>query len=169
MISYLEVLKEADTLVGLQLRTLTEEGRPYVGYLYGGDGRIATEAYIAALMASYPNHFRSAGYTLDELVKHLKGVHVLDCSQLIVSLTDAPRDMSSGTLLAQCTERTTPEDGVEGSLLWKPGHVALDIGRGFCLEMVGEMRDLQINRIAGRGFTTSARLPWVDYTGASNK
>lgn len=167
MISYLDVLKEAEALIGLQLRSLTEEGRPYVTYLYGGDGRVATEAYIKSLMALYPVHFR--GLDRDAIIRHCKGTHVLDCSQLIVALTDAPQDMSSGTLISRCTYKTTPEKGVEGSLLWKPGHVALDLGKGYCLEAVGELRDLQVNKIAGRGFTTSGRLPWVDYTGASDK
>lgn len=167
MISYLDVLKEADNLLSLQLRTLTEEGRPYVAYLYGGDGRIITEAYIRQLASYYPSHFQ--GIDLDALSRHARLAHALDCSQLIVGLTDAPGDMSSGTLIAKCTYTTTPEKGVEGSLLWKPGHVGLDMGKGYCLEMVGEFRDLQINKISGRGFTRSGRLPWVDYTGASDK
>ena len=167
MISYLDVLKEADNLISLQLRTLTEEGRVYVAYLYGGDGRVITDAYVRQLAATYPAHFQ--GIDLDALVRHARGAHALDCSQLIVGLTDAPGDMSSGTLFSKCTYKTTPEKGVEGSLLWKPGHVALDIGKGYCLEMVNEFRDLQVNKISGRGFSRSGRLPWVDYTGASDK
>lgn len=167
MISYLDVLKEADQLIGIQLRTLTEEGRPYVAYLYGGDGRRATDAYIRSLAALYPAHYK--GIDLDKLVRHAKGAMAFDCSQLIVAFTNAPSDMSSGTLLGRCKERTTPAEGVEGSLLWKPGHVALDIGKGYCLEMVNEFKDLQVNKISGRGFMVSGRLPWVDYTGASSK
>ncbi len=167
MITYLDMLKEADNLMSIQLRTLTEEGRPYVAYLFGGDGRVITEAYIRQLAAVYPSHYKDID--LEALVRHAKGAHALDCSQLIVGLSDAPSDMSSGTLIARCEYKTTPEKGVEGSLLWKPGHVGLDLGKGYCLEMVGEFRDLQINKISGRGFTRSGRLPWVDYTGASDK
>lgn len=167
MITYLEMLKEADSLMSIQLRTLTEEGRPYVAYLYGGDGRVITEAYIRQLAASYPVHYKPLD--IEALIRHAKGAHALDCSQLIVGLSDAPNDMSSGALISVCEYTTTPEKGVEGSLLWKPGHVGLDLGKGYCLEMVGEFRDLQINKISGRGFTRSGRLPWVDYTGASDK
>ena len=136
-------------------------------YLYGSDGQIATDELVDKLWNLYPQHYDALGCTRQELKDHVRGKTCFDCSAFINYVTSADKDYYSGSLWAACKKRTTPRDGVAGSLLYKPGHVGLDIGYGLCLEFVSEFKDFQLNYIVGRGFSGSGELPWVDYGGSS--
>lgn len=59
--------------------------------------------------------------------------------------------------------------GVAGSVLYKPGHVGIDIGYGMCVE-IGQYNDtIQLNNIYDRSFKSSHLIPEVDYTGANGR
>lgn len=56
--------------------------------------------------------------------------------------------------------------GCAGSVLWKSGHVGLDIGYGALIE-IGTWNDtIQLNLISERTFTSSHKIKGVDYTGS---
>lgn len=58
--------------------------------------------------------------------------------------------------------------GVECSILWKPGHVGLDIGHGFYIHFPNWNRGCEFGKISDNNFTHSLLCPNVDYTGANN-
>ena len=173
MQTWAESVRNALTMAGAQLRALTAgEDAPYC-YIYGGTGEILTEKSIRALVKRYgkvhfDKMFKETGKTIDDLIAHCAGKRGLDCSEFVWRVTGGKQDMNSTSLINSCHLIVPPASGVEGSVLYKPGHVALDLGGGMCAEMCGEFRDLEINRIKDRGFTKSGQLPWVDYRGASN-
>lgn len=172
MIQWEEAIQSALWCVSKQLQGLTDGSGPYIVYLYGANFDRADDALVNYLYSKYPTHYeevlRRKGKTLDQLKDHVRGHFAADCSGFICAITEAPSDMSSGGLWKKTTDRTTPVEGPEASLLWKNGHVGLDIGTGYLVEMVEEFEDLRVSRIRGRDFTGSGRLPWVDYTGATN-
>lgn len=137
-------------------------------YMYGSDGEVMTDARVDYLWNRYSAHYEALGCTRQQLKDHVRGKKCFDCSSFINYVTSAGKDYYSATLWECCRVRTTPRDGVAGSLLYKPGHVALDVGYGLCLEFVNEFKDFQLNLILGRGFTGSGELPWVIYSGSSS-
>ena len=166
-------VKNALQMAGAQLAALTAgDTAPYC-YIYGGNGEVMTEKRVRALVKRYAKPhfddlFKRTGKTVDDLVQYCDGKRGLDCSGFICLVTGAQQDLNSYGLINACKMRVQPSAGVAGSVLFKPGHVALDLGAGMCAEFVEEFKDMQINRIAERGFTISGQLPWIDYRGASN-
>lgn len=59
--------------------------------------------------------------------------------------------------------------GVAGSALWKKGHVALDIGYGYLLEIGEYNKTIELNKISQRAFTSSHLINEIDYTGATER
>lgn len=165
-------IRDALTMAGAQLEAYTAGNRPPYCYIYGGNGDPLTEKQIKKLVKTYKTHFdtlfKATGKTQQDLINHCLEKHGLDCSEFVWRVTGANTDMNSSALINACKLKTSPEAGVAGSVLWKPGHVALDIGNGKCIEFVNEFQDIQINTIKDRGFQLSGQLPWVDYRGASN-
>ena len=166
-------LKNALTMAGAQLAALEAGERAPYCYIYGGNGSVMTEKKIRALVKKYnsahfEDMFKRTGKTIDDLIEHCTGKMGMDCSEFLWIVTGGPYDMTSVALKDSCTLLVPPANGVAGSLLWKPGHVALDIGAGKAAEFVEEFQDLQITTIKDRGFEKSGQLPWVDYRGASN-
>lgn len=172
MILWQEVLQNGQSLIDFQLRYYAQTGRPYATYLWGGDGQRADDDLVYRLYKTYPWHFdqvlKQKGKTLQQLMDHVRGTFVFDCSGLACVMSESPYDMASGSLWNNCIKKTNPVDGPKASLLWKEGHVGLDMGTGYVLEMVGEFDDLRLSRIRSRDFTKSGQLPWIDYTGAGN-
>lgn len=149
-------------------------------YLFGGNGeylatRGAAETMARKFWAQYPAHFKTyvtdRGHTFDELVDHITHKRVADCSGAVCWLTQGREwgtlkvraDMSSAGLISVCTDITTPAKGVCGSLLWRAGHVSLDVGGGAFVEFAAEFDDVRLRPIREGGFVKSGRLPWVDY------
>ena len=149
-------------------------------YLYGGNGeylatRGAAENMVRKMWNAYPDHFRKyvtdTGHTIEELVDHVLYKRVADCSGAVCWLTQGKAwgslsvklDMNSSRLISVCEEITTPAKGVCGSLLWRPGHVALDVGGGAFVEFAAEFADVRLRPIKDGGFQQSGQLPWVDY------
>lgn len=149
-------------------------------YLYGGNGELlatkgAAEAFVRKMWNAYPSHFRSTvtatGHTIEQLIDHVTGCRVADCSGAVCLLTQGvdpnnptvKYDMTSGSLLSVCHDVTTPKAGVCGGMLWKTGHVGLDVGGGYEVEFSNEFVDVQLLKISSTKFTKSGRLPWVNY------
>lgn len=172
MIRWEEVIKSALYCVGKQIQGLTDGTGPYLVYLYGANFEKADDALVDRLVQTYPVHYKTVleqkGKTLQQLKDHVRGRFAADCSGFICAITEAPVDMSSAGLWKRTLVRTTPVEGPEASLLYKEGHVGLDIGTGYLVEMTAEFEDLRVTKIRSRDFTGSGRLPWIDYNGATN-
>lgn len=154
--------------------------REHWRYIYGGNGellatRSAAENFVRRMWAQYPAHFKQTvtdtGHTIEQLIDHVTGCRVADCSGLVCLLTQGinpnapktPYDMASGSLYSVCTDITTPRKGVCGGMLWRSGHVGIDVGGGFEVEASNEFVDLRLLKISDTKFSKSGRLPWVDY------
>lgn len=60
----------------------------------------------------------------------------------------------------------TPAQGLAGYALFKPGHVALDIGYGYCIEAGEYNHSIEFNKISERDFTNSHAIVGINYEGA---
>lgn len=160
-------------------------------YLYGANGEILKDYDAAYNMVkiqweTYPSHFEKyvlqQGYKFEDLVEHLKGKKVFDCSSLVLAFAQCQgniydfyvkQDYSSAGIRDLMTDVTSVPDGLWGSVLWKPGHVGADVGNGLiidaCCEFV-DMRQYLWYDDAGlkTAFLDSGRLPWVSYEGGIN-
>lgn len=149
-------------------------------YLYGGNGEyIKTKdeaaAIVARMWSAYPSHFQAAviktGHSRDELIEHITGKRVMDCSALVCYVSQGTAwgklavkyDLNSSGLITVSHDITTPARGVCGGVLWKSGHVGIDVSGGCFVEAANEFIDIRLRPISGAGFTKSGRLPWVDY------
>lgn len=154
--------------------------REHWRYVYGGNGELlatrgAAENFVRKMWSAYPTHFKKTvtetGHTIDQLIDHVVGCRVADCSGGVCVLTQGidPNkpvvhfDMTSGGLISVCHDITTPRYGVCGGMLWKTGHCGLDVGGGFEVSFENEFIDVQLLKISSTKFTKSGRLPWVDY------
>lgn len=136
-------------------------------YFYGAKGQILTDEVMESLWNAEPNYF--ARYNADQkkyIFDYSRNRIGYDCSGFIGALVD---DMSySGQQISNCSAITTPKDGVAGSLLWKPGHIGIDIGYGYFIHMPEEGRSVCIGKISEYDWKQSGRHKNVDYTGATN-
>ena len=170
MINRALAIRKALDMAGEQLRAIeTGERAPYA-YLYGGDGRVADAKYVRSLVKQYGKAhfnalFKRTGKTVDDLIQHVEGKNVFDCSQAVVYWTDAPQDMNSTALINSCALIVPPANGLAGSVLWKPGHVALDVSCGMCVDFGEEFIDMRMYQLRKGLFEKSGQLPWVDYRG----
>lgn len=159
-------------------------------YLYGANGekpKDAAEALelVNKLWKYYPTHFEDAvikkGHTKEELIYHIIGKKCFDCSAFVCAVTQYEgdimtmqvlRDYSSYGLRNIMTDITDIPSGSWGSVLWRPGHVALDTGNGLAMDFANEFVDIREYRSVDPDplckFELSGRLPWVDYTGTIN-
>lgn len=156
MVSFYKVLQKAYWFL---------ENQNSIAYLYGGDGRICTEEYFNAWLLKHPN--RIAPEDVDRIRDFTVGKRIYDCSQLVVECCQCP-DMTSGRLIATCNP--VLEDlakGPEASILWKQGHVGLDIGKGYTLDIPKEGQTVRVRKIEDGGWKKSGQLwLYVNYNNA---
>lgn len=155
--------------------------RDKYAYLYGANGETGSDALVDRLWAAYPAHFKQyvtdKGYTKQQLKDHVRGRICLDCSAFICYITQVEdfnrlrvvTDYNSTGLRQQFAVTRTPVTGTAGSVLWKPGHVALDVGYGMCIDFGCEFRDCRCYPLEEGGFTESGELNFVDYTDTNNR
>lgn len=139
-------------------------------YFYGAKGQLLTEATMNALIQAEPNYFSQ--YTkqqLEDIKNFSRGKIGLDCSGFVSYISG--EEGYSISLYEHCKVKTTPQLGVEGSLLFttKGGvgrHVGIDIGYGFFLHFPKEGRTCELGRIRDYVWEHSGQLSTIDYTGA---
>lgn len=161
--------------------------RDKFAYLYGGNGErpkdyAEAKALVDKMWQYYPTHFEGSviakGYTKEDLINHIIGKKCFDCSGFVCAVTQyngdimsmsVLKDMNSTSLHGVMSNETTPLSGLWGNCLWKPGHVALDVGNGLAIDFGNEFLDCREYRFVddpAYGFSASGQLPWVDYTGS---
>ena len=142
--------------------------RSRYAYFYGAKGEILTAEKMNELIETYKKEFyyKFTKKQLDEFKRFSLGKVGYDCSGFITAITG--KQGYSGKLYEDTIDKTTPEDGKAGYLLWKPAHVAVDVGYGFCMHC-GSMGDsIVISKIQDVGFTKSGAFRDYDYTEANN-
>lgn len=139
--------------------------RDSIAYLYGGDGRICTDEYFSQWLLKYPH--RIPEDQQEKIRDFTVGKRIYDCSQLVVECVGCP-DMTSGGLIARCNP--VLEDlslGPEASILWKKGHVGIDIGCGWAVDIPTEGQTVRVRRVNEGGWQKSGQLwLYVNYNGA---
>ncbi len=156
-----EVIKEAERM---------HVNKDAYAYFYGAKGQVLTDAVMESLWAAEPDYFkRYTAAQKKKIFNYSRGKIGFDCSGFIAKITGC--NTYSGAIWEKCREKTTPALGPAGSILWKPGHVSLDIGLGFGIEMGAELSSVEMFRIADHvpKFEASGKLKtFIDYTGATN-
>lgn len=142
--------------------------RDQYAYLYGTDGETGSDALVEKMVAAYPSHF--SGVDISALKDDVRGKTCFDCSGWLHTLFGAP-DCSSSGCINDCSYTTNDlVSGVAGSVLWKQGHVGLDIGYGFCLDIPTEFATIRLQKISEYNWTKSGRWEkYCDYDGATNR
>lgn len=157
MIPWITVIKK-----GLDMLVHSNE----YAYFYGAKGERLDRPTMDMLYNAYIGHY--SGWTNDDkerLFAYCEGKIGYDCSGFVGLLV---RDMSySGAQIGHCLITTTPANGVAGSLLYKPGHIGVDIGYGYFLHMPAEFRTIEIGKISEYDWEKSGEHGYVDYIGAS--
>ena len=160
-------------------------------YLYNSNGEILDTYDKAYKLCKqnwelYPAHFEkyvtAKGYKFEDLVERVKGKKVFDCSSLVLAFSQCEgdiydfyvkQDMSSWGIRNKMIDLTSIPDGLWGQVLWREGHVGIDVGNGLIVddacEFVG-MREYRFDSPTAfaTAFTDSGKLPWIDYTGSIN-
>lgn len=141
-------------------------------YFYGAKGQVLTDSVMEALWQAEPAYFkRYSAAQKKAIFDYSRGKIGYDCSGFVGAVTGCM--MYSGAQWDKCTVRSTNlAKGPAGSLLYKPSHVALDIGYGYFLHFPSEMHSCELGRIkentvpwTGTGMLTG----YIDYTGATNR
>lgn len=157
MISWITVVKN-----GLNMLVHSDE----YAYFYGAKGERLDRAAMDRLYNAYPGRYSGwANEDKERLFAYCEGKIGYDCSGFVGALTG---DMSySGAQIGHCLIKTTPQDGVAGSVLYKNGHVGIDIGYGYFLHMPAEFRTIEIGKISEYDWEKSGEHGYIDYIGAS--
>ena len=122
--------------------------RDWFAYLWGANGEYIANIEQARDIVNRcfkmnPEHFTifvlAKGYTLEDLAHHIVGKRVFDCSSSVCALTQSEgdimdlevvADMNSYMLKNNFVTETGLVEGCWGSILWKEGHVGIDVGNG---------------------------------------
>ena len=142
-------------------------------YFYGAKGVRLTDAEMNYLWNAEPEYF--SRYKSEEEKKRIfdfsRGKIGFDCSGYISRVTGCPGNSTS--IFERCRQKSSDiYQGPAGSILWTPGHVMLDIGYGYFLEIAKEGQSVEMHRISeeiNRISQTGLLSGWIDYTGATNR
>lgn len=135
-------------------------------YFMGAKGEVLTDARMDLLMNVYKDYFSKYTAAEKQDIKNWsRGKIGFDCSGFVGYCIG---DHSySGSQIDHCKKKTTIlANGVAGSVLWKPGHVGLDIGYGFFLHFPVEKQSCTLGRIREYNWQLSGESSYVNYTGA---
>lgn len=136
-------------------------------YFYGAKGELLTEPVMNQLIEAYPGFYSK--YSPDEIaeIKNVsRGRIGVDCSGFITLISGLYGNSSQ--LWEKCVNKTTPKEGKAGAMLYRPGHVAIDIGYGYEMEIGTPKSTFEINKISDRDFISSGELPGYNYERAVN-
>lgn len=136
-------------------------------YFYGAKGETMTDKRMNDLISAYPRFYQNySKQQLEDIKNFSRGKRGLDCSGFISKISGVPG--YSASLIDKCVVKTTPRNGKAGYLLYKPGHVGIDLGYGFQIDMSAPGHTLEIHRISEKNYTESGALPGYDYSEAVN-
>ena len=141
-------------------------------YFYGAKGQRLTDATMEALWAAEPKYFsRYNAAQKKAIFDYSRGKVGYDCSGFIAAITGCY--MYSGAQWEHCDHKTTNlAEGPGGSILYRPGHVGIDIGiGGYYLHFPSEMHSCEMGKISEKKVdwqATGLMSYLVDYDGAIN-
>lgn len=152
-----------------------------VRYWYGTCYYKCTRALLTSKSHQYPEHYGSnrqktyqaaidAGAMCADCVGLIKGAVWSELGTRATKYgTNGCPDKSADGMLKYCKSKGQPHGDMStfpdtpGLLLHKSGHVGISIGGGFAIESRGFAYGVVRTRVAERGWTSWARLPFIDY------
>ena len=142
--------------------------RDRYAYFYGAKGEKLTETVMNNLIERYYNEYwsRFSVQALEEIKRFSKNRIGYDCSGFITAITGIPGYTAS--LYANTVNKTSVTDSKAGALLYKPGHVGLDIGYGYTMHIGSAGNTIEIAKIQSVGFTKAGEFKGYDYSEANN-
>ena len=109
----------------------------------------------------------NASETWELWLKYNRGKMCFDCSGFICwCLGYEKQHMYSSWDFGKMQPETSTAKGFAGYALWKQGHVGLDIGYEYMLEIGEYNHTIELNKISERAFVDSHPIIGIDYTGA---
>lgn len=134
-------------------------GTPYV---FGAKGEILTQAVLDRLARENPGTYTSAYKA--KAAKYI-GQRCLDCSGLISDYTGRIR--GSYNYHDTAVERVSIghlNESMIGWALWKPGHIGVYIGDGYCIEAKGINYGTIRSKVSSTPWQKVLKLCDIDYT-----
>lgn len=150
------------TAAGLIEHCKGKLGTPYV---YGAKGEILTQAILDRLARENPGTYTSAYKA--KAAKYI-GRRCTDCSGLISWYTGRIR--GSYNYHDTAVERVGIDhldESMAGWALWKPGHIGVYIGGGYCIEAKGINYGTIKSRVTATPWQKVLKLCDIDYTPAA--
>ena len=143
--------------------------RDNYAYFYGAKGQVLTDPVMDALIAAEPEYFsKYSEADMKKIRKFSKGKIGLDCSGFVGKCVGCME--WSGALWGHCYNKSTVMECKAGSILYRQGHVGLDLGYGYAMDMPIEGMTITIfkNNGAGRNFIGGGEYRGYDYSMMSN-
>lgn len=138
--------------------------RDTIAYWMGAKGEILTYERMDELVSWNPEYFaRYDAETLARLKAWSVGKIGFDCSGLVCACFKI-QGLSSWTLREHMKYVTGVKDCKAGSILWKPGHVGLDLGFGACGQIGREGETVRIDDNGVIGFELGGEYENADYS-----
>lgn len=147
------------TVAGLIEHCKSKLGTPYV---FGAKGEILTKAGLDRLARENPGTYTSAYKTK---ASKFVGQHCTDCSGLISWYTGRIRgswDYKESADKAIGIDRL--DETMVGWALWKPGHIGVYIGDGWCIEAKGINYGTIESKVSSTAWQEVLKLHDIDYT-----
>lgn len=133
-------------------------GTPYV---FGAKGEILTQAILDRLARENPGTYTSSYKA--KAAKYI-GQHCTDCSGLISWYTDRIRgSYNYHDTAAVRVSIDHLDDSMVGWALWKPGHIGVYIGDGWCIEAKGINYGTIRSKVSSTPWQKVLKLCDIDY------
>lgn len=150
--------KTAEGLINHCKRKL---GTPYV---YGAKGEALTQAVLDRLTRENPGTF-SAAYIAK--ARKFLGRRCTDCSGLISWYTEIMRgSYNYHDTAAERSPISELDESMVGWALWKPGHIGVYIGDGWCIEAKGINYGTIESRVSSTPWQQVLKLKDIEYDNA---
>lgn len=144
--------------------------KDYYAYFYGAKGQRLTDSTMDYLIQAEPDYFKQySAQQITDIKNYSRNKIGIDCSGFI-NLVSGVTGYSS-LLYETAPVKTTPKNGVEGSILYTTfggtgRHIGLDIGYGYFLHSPKEGRTIELGKISEYAWEQSGQLVTIDYTGS---
>ena len=136
-------------------------GTPYV---YGAKGEVLTEARLNQLKRENPGMYTT---TYTNKARQFLGQHCTDCSGLISWYTGIIRGSYNYHDTAdQRVAIGALDESMLGWALWKPGHIGVYIGNGYCIEAKGIDYGTIKSQVSATAWQKALKL-WYQYADGS--
>jgi len=138
-------------------------------YFYGAKGEILTEGVMNYLIRAYPEHFkRYTQIQLQQIRNFSLGKIGYDCSGFLTAVSDIQG--SSSMIFSGCDHVTDNlAAGPAGSILYRPGHIGLDVGFGMYVHMPREGESIVFGKISEYVWEWSGQHREINMEGSDSR